>query len=405
MTRIERPNQDALGDAIDIYRDTIRRFIVETLRSLGIAPVEDLISDALGPHSQWFWRELRRHGNVEAAIDIGDFPHIIRRCWDAIFRDIFQDDRNVWNALFLIANARNRVAHPDQEDLEIEYVCAHLFHIAEVLRLIDSTDRKHEVEAIRDDLRKPPTSSTSETELAVELQAPPEPPAEKSAVSTPQGEASPRAPEDPPSDSETAEVNISNIQPGRPISGTFLARHVRRLTDRNRNEYLRTGLYDKSGEWVTARMFSAPEEVFESIRDYTTVNVDGYCQNYQGQMVILIDSIEPAQTEWELNESATVSDTRPGHHVNGWFTARQVTMWEARTGNDYLQTRLYDYVPSGEWVIARWFDAPEDIFDMIRDEMVIGVDGYCASFQGQPVVHIEDLTRADGDINPNDPPF
>lgn len=418
MARINRPNQDALADAIDIYRDTMRPFIVNTLRALQIAPVEELISEALSPaHSNQFRRDLRRHNDVEAAIDIGDFPPLVREYWPE-FQTIFNYDKNMWNALYLIANARNRVAHPDQRDLDIEYVCAHLFHIADVLGLIDATDQKREVEAIRDDLRKLPVPPISQSALAVELQTPrpepsrtPPPPASSTHAQVPR----PKPTGSPPY-SETTEIEVSELQPGRPISGTFLTRQVRRLVAKNGNEFLQTRLYDKSGEWVIARMFSAPEEVFDTIGDDMTVDVDGYCQNFQGQMVILMDSIDPAQEQWATpktpspsppskptSPAARVSDIQPGRPVNGRFMARQVARLIARNGNVFLQTRLYD--KSGEWVIARMFSAPEEVYDSIQDEMTVDVDGYCQDFQGQNVVHITSIQPAQEQPDPDDLPF
>ena len=230
-------------------------------------------------------------------------------------------------------------------------------------------------------------------------------PEEQLAVSTPQGEASLPDPQDPPPDSDYSDVKIANIQPGHSVSGTFLARQVGRLTAKNGNDYLQTRLYDESGEWIIARWFSAPEGVFDSIADEMTVEIDGYCRNFQGQMVIHLDAISPAQMQWETlaippqsphsksaSPTANVSEIKPGRSVSGTFRTLHVGRLAAKNGSDYLQTRLYD--KSGEWVIARWFGAPEEVFDRIHDEMTVDVDGYCQNHQGQKVVLINSIQPA-----------
>ena len=154
MTTINRPNKDALGRGIDIFRDAMRPFLVRCLRSIPGARVEEAIGRSLPPSqaNQFVQSLIESKNDVEAAIDIAYFPHLVSKNWDA-FRHRFNNDRTVGNELWLIVSARNQVAHPGQEDLDVDYALTHLFHIAEVLRRINSPDQKREVEAIRDRLR------------------------------------------------------------------------------------------------------------------------------------------------------------------------------------------------------------------------------------------------------------
>ena len=154
MTTINRPNKDALGRAIDIFRDAMRPFLVHCLRSVPGATLEETVTRSLPPSlANQFVHTLRDAGNdVQAAIDIAYFPQLVSKNWDA-FRRRFNNDRTVGNELWLIMRARNQVAHPGQQDLDLDFTLTHLFHIAEVLGRINAPNRKREVEAIRGQLR------------------------------------------------------------------------------------------------------------------------------------------------------------------------------------------------------------------------------------------------------------
>ena len=154
MAVVERPNRDALQQALDIFRDAMRPFIVRTLKTARGAQVEDLIEDSLS-HTQasQFRQNLNRPGyTVEAAIDIGYFPQIVTRNWETFGRRLSQD-RSVGDALWLVVDARNQVAHPGHQDLDADYVITRLSLIGEVLGRINAPDQKRAVESIRDERR------------------------------------------------------------------------------------------------------------------------------------------------------------------------------------------------------------------------------------------------------------
>ena len=151
---VDRPNRQALNKALDIFRDAMRPFIVRNLRSVPGQQAEDLILNALNPNqAAQVQHNLRRgSGNIEAALDIGDFPQIITRNWPQAFGRRFSNDRSVQSKIWLIKESRDQVAHPGLQDLDTEYTRAHLFHIAEVLGLINQPGQRQAVETIRDQL-------------------------------------------------------------------------------------------------------------------------------------------------------------------------------------------------------------------------------------------------------------
>ena len=176
MAQIERPNRSALQQALDIFRDAMRPFIVRTLKTARGVQVEDLIADALS-HTQevQFRQNLSRPGyDAEAAIDIGYFPQIITRNWETFGRRLGQD-RTVGDALWLIVAARNQVAHPGRQDLDTDYAVTRLSLIGEVLGRINAPAQRAAVEAIRDERRGPTKESPPTSERTTERPRPKRP--------------------------------------------------------------------------------------------------------------------------------------------------------------------------------------------------------------------------------------
>ena len=66
MNSPKRPNQDALYQALNIYRDAMRPFILKNLKA-----VQDL-----APKDRF---------ENEADIDIGNFPYLVREYWARCF--------------------------------------------------------------------------------------------------------------------------------------------------------------------------------------------------------------------------------------------------------------------------------------------------------------------------------
>ena len=150
---IKRPNRDVLTDALDEYRDAMRPFIVRAMRRIKGKSVEDAIYDTLSTkQANDFERRLQNNGgNIESAIDIGDFPNLISRNWREVFNQQFYGDVSVQSPLYIITQARNKVSHPDTGDLEIEYTRVVLYHIVDVLGKINAPESKARVEKFRDE--------------------------------------------------------------------------------------------------------------------------------------------------------------------------------------------------------------------------------------------------------------
>ena len=153
MTKTDRPNRDALSDALDIYRDAMRPFIVRYLKRVRGKGVKDVIGESLHDRqAEQFRRNLAQGRSIEDAIDINDFPNLISKQWHAVFKQAFGDDRTVQSLSWMIVTVRNEVAHPNTQDMDAEYARSRLYDIADVLGRINASDAKREVEGIRDRL-------------------------------------------------------------------------------------------------------------------------------------------------------------------------------------------------------------------------------------------------------------
>lgn len=133
------PNKDALYKAHDIYRDTMREFIPNTMP-------EKLIHTALGG---------KPVGNIKAAIDIGNIPHLLRVLWNDGFSELFdhREAMDIRSVVSVIKDGRNKSwAHPGIEDVTAEFTKTHLFLIADVLGEIGEHGAKNEIEDIRNNL-------------------------------------------------------------------------------------------------------------------------------------------------------------------------------------------------------------------------------------------------------------
>ena len=143
MDSPKRPNQDALYQALNIYRDAMRPFILKNLKTVQDLAPEDRFEN-------------------EADIDIGNFPYLFREYWHDVFKHRFDPDRDIRSAVGLITEARNNVSHPETEDIDPSYALSRLHEIGDILGQINAPEQKREIEAIRDTLltRAAPTVDT-----------------------------------------------------------------------------------------------------------------------------------------------------------------------------------------------------------------------------------------------------
>ena len=89
MPVTKRPYQDALYQGMNIFRDTMRPYIVRRLGSIRGKVVTDAIADSLPlDTAEQFRRDEYSRDDVEIAIDVNMFGYIIQYNW----RQAFESD-------------------------------------------------------------------------------------------------------------------------------------------------------------------------------------------------------------------------------------------------------------------------------------------------------------------------
>ena len=153
MTSVERPNRQALNDGLDIYRDEFRSFIVRNLKRVPGRNVEDCIKAVIHDNQYNQYEQSRRGGrDIEASIDIGDFPRIVKAYWGDVFRDAFKTISDVHNAMYAVITARNEVSHPETQDVELDYAVESLDNIVSLLTNINAAEQSQTVLEIRSNI-------------------------------------------------------------------------------------------------------------------------------------------------------------------------------------------------------------------------------------------------------------
>ena len=153
MTTIARPNRAALIEALDIFRDAMRPFLVRHLRRVPGKRLDEAIKQSLRGNQLAQFEANFPHGkSIQDSIDINDFPQLLRNYWRDVFSDVFPGDRVIQNRVSDIREIRNEASHPGSNDLDEEKTRAHIYMIADVLGRINCPDEKHAVEQIRDRL-------------------------------------------------------------------------------------------------------------------------------------------------------------------------------------------------------------------------------------------------------------
>ena len=169
MNNNNYPNRDALRNANDIYLDVMRSFIAHNLRQVQGQNVQEMIESVLYDNQiEQFRQMLDEHKDICLAIDFTYIPHIIKKYWEEVFANKFENDLVAQNMLWIIRKGRNKCEHR-ANDLDIEFAQTHLFLISDILKIINRSDKQDEVVNICNEL----LSSESEkkiTELSDQIE-------------------------------------------------------------------------------------------------------------------------------------------------------------------------------------------------------------------------------------------
>lgn len=152
MTLNDRPNYQALDDALSIYREEMRRFIVNNIFK-NVEPDKDhktAIRDLMDAgFFQYFLQNI-------SEFDIGDFLPMVKAYWRERFDDAFNRNDDVWRRMDAVSETHNNMAtHPESEDVGWYYSIECLDNIAEMLSAINNPEQSDAVKAIKSRLLQP----------------------------------------------------------------------------------------------------------------------------------------------------------------------------------------------------------------------------------------------------------
>ena len=151
---MERPLKQALTEALDIFRDAMRPFVVRNLKRVQGAKVEELISQAVSPdRKDRLLSEISSGRSSEQILDIADFYSIVRRYWSQAFRSLFPARSSPQATLSAIVEARNRVSHPSSEDIELSFALESMQNISYMLSLMNAPEESNVVNEIRERIK------------------------------------------------------------------------------------------------------------------------------------------------------------------------------------------------------------------------------------------------------------
>ena len=157
MTIVERPNQEALTKAIDIYLDAIRPFLTHNLRQVSGRTVEESVLQSLPPdRAEYFAQNRPLADSLESALEASHVEFILNHYWIEVFSPFFRNSDVVFVKLRSVTAARNQVSHPAfRRDLDgdatLEYFDALLF----LLGTIGAREESEAVAVIRAEAANP----------------------------------------------------------------------------------------------------------------------------------------------------------------------------------------------------------------------------------------------------------
>ena len=154
MSFIKRPNKNALAEAIDIYLDEMRPFLIDCLTQIPGADAKECIETSLrNDLADNFARNLGQSSELLSALEPSFFRHIVEYHWEEVFSAKFRKKERIPETLGKVAIARNKVAHPAHLlDLDQDFTLEHINVIVDLLGELGAWDSKDAVSIIRSNL-------------------------------------------------------------------------------------------------------------------------------------------------------------------------------------------------------------------------------------------------------------
>ena len=165
---IERPNGAAVFEALGIYLDVMRPFIVQKMPVFknGTASARALIRDSIPIDMRRdFDQHLVNRDDVSLAIEVTHIPHIVNKNWKLGFAREFDDEKIYITRMEALAKSRNLVCHPAAEDVSTNQAESALYCVEKITTQIERHDACERVLKVRQRLESGCCSSCPEPHL------------------------------------------------------------------------------------------------------------------------------------------------------------------------------------------------------------------------------------------------
>lgn len=150
MAITDRPNKDILTQAIDIYRDCMRKFLVRHLKQVPRRTLKEAVEDALSDNQRSDLADHLKLGNaLEGYIDVIHFGRLISVHWKSVFSNVWRGDRIIVSHCDQIRAARNQVAHPGTQDISDTQAITCLEMISQALDFINCPNQRDAVKGLQ----------------------------------------------------------------------------------------------------------------------------------------------------------------------------------------------------------------------------------------------------------------
>ena len=154
MTASDKPIQEDVNRALNIFRDSFRDFTVRRLRTVRGRKPEDAIIASLRGHAYNNAIDVqKRGGDPRDMFDVGEFFFIVRDNWRDAFADGFRGDRSILNALSQIGSVRNHASHARYgRDIRRESAMSRIADMMDILGQINDAGAQAAVRAVWESL-------------------------------------------------------------------------------------------------------------------------------------------------------------------------------------------------------------------------------------------------------------
>ena len=154
---IDRPNGAAVFEALGIYLDVMRPFIVRKMPVFknGTANASELIRDSIPIDMRRdFDQQVVTRDDVSLAIEVTHIPHIVNKNWQLSFAREFDGERIYITRMEALAKSRNLVCHPAAEDVTTKQAESALFCVEKIATQIERQDASERVSRVRQRLEQ-----------------------------------------------------------------------------------------------------------------------------------------------------------------------------------------------------------------------------------------------------------